>query len=141
MLNEHRNVIAAITQGRQLHGNDVQTVIEVLSERSLGHHLREVGIRSGDDPHVDLDRLTVADTLELALLERAQQLCLERAAHRPDFVEEERAFVRLFESSLARADRAGERAANMAEELGFQEVSGIALQFSATNRCVRRALL
>ena len=34
MLNEHRYVIAAITERRHLHRDDVQTVIEILSKRS-----------------------------------------------------------------------------------------------------------
>ena len=42
----------------------------------------------------------------------------------PDFVEEERAFVRLLEASLAVADGAGERAAHVAEELGFEQRFG-----------------
>ena len=45
----------------------------------------------------------VADALELALLQHAQQLRLQRRAHRPDFVEEQRALVRLLEPALPRA--------------------------------------
>ena len=70
---------------------------------------------------VDLDRVRVADALELALLQHAQQLRLQRRAHRPDLVEEERALVRLLEPSLPRADRAGERAADVAEELRLEQ--------------------
>ena len=55
-------------------------------------------MRRGDDADVDLDRVRVADALELALLQHAQQLRLQRRAHRPDFVEEERALVRLLEA-------------------------------------------
>ncbi len=55
---------------------------------------------------------------------RAEELCLQRAAHRPDFIEEERAFVRLFEASLARTDCASERPADMAEELRLQQGLG-----------------
>jgi hypothetical protein len=52
--------------------------------------------------------------LELAFLQHPQQLHLERRAHRSHFVEEERAFVRLLQASLAIADRARERAADVA---------------------------
>ena len=54
-------------------------------------------------------------------MKRAQQLHLERRAHRADFVEEQRALVRLFESSLSRADGARERAAHVTEQLCFEE--------------------
>jgi hypothetical protein len=42
--------------------------------------------------------------------------------------------VRLLDASLPCADRARERAANMAEQFRLERVSGIALQLSATNR-------
>ena len=67
------------------------------------------------------DRVRVADALELALLQHAQQLHLQRRAHRADLVEEQRALVRLLEAALARADRAGERAAHVAEQLGLEQ--------------------
>jgi hypothetical protein len=59
----------------------------------------------------------------------------------PTFVEEERPLVRLLEASLARADGAGERAAHVPEELGFEQRLGIALQLMATKRLARRGLL
>ena len=70
------------------------------------------------------DRVRVADPLELALLQHAQQLHLQRRAHRPDFVEKQRALVRLLEASLTVADGAGERAAHVAEELGLEQRLG-----------------
>jgi hypothetical protein len=84
----------------------------------------EIRVRRGNHADVDLDRVRVADALELALLQHAQQLRLERGTHRPDLVEEERALVRLLEASLARADGAGERAADVAEELRLQQRFG-----------------
>ena len=121
MLHEQRNVVAPLAQRRQLHRDDVQAVEQILAERALGDHLREIGVRRGDDADVDLDRLRVADALELALLQHAQQLGLQRRAHRPDLVEEERALVRLLEPALARADRAGERAAHVTEQLRLEQ--------------------
>ena len=74
------------------------------------------------DAHVHLDRLVVADALELAFLQHAQQLHLQRHAHRAHFVEEQRAAMRLLEPALPGADGAGERAAHVAEDLGFEQV-------------------
>ena len=61
------------------------------------------------------------DAFELALLQHAQQLRLERRAHGPDLVEEQRAPVRLLEPPLAVADGAGERAAHVAEQLRLEQ--------------------
>ena len=123
MLHEQRNVVAAFAQRRQLHRDHVQPVEEILAKRSVGDHPREIRVRGGDDADVDLDRVRVADALELALLQHAQQLRLQRRAHRPDFVEEERALVRLLEPALPVGDRAGERAAHVAEELAPRAAS------------------
>ena len=121
MLDEERDVFAAFAQRRKLHRDDVQAIEEVLAERGVRDHLREIGVRGGDDPDVDLDRVRVADALELPLLQHAQQLCLERRAHRRDLVEKQRALVRLLETTLAGADGARERAAHVAEELGLEQ--------------------
>ena len=65
--------------------------------------------------------MRVADALELALLQHPQQLHLHARAHGADLVEKQRALVRLLESALPRADRAGERAAHVTEQLGLQQ--------------------
>ena len=78
----------------------------------------------------------VADALELTLLQHAQQLHLQRHAHRAHFVEEQRAAMRLLEPSLPGADGAGERArARVRTSRPRAGSPGIALQLSATNRC------
>ena len=121
VLDEQRDVFLALAQRRQLHGDDVQPVEQVFAELPVGHHARQVAVGRGDDAHVDLGRVRVADALELALLQHAQQLHLQRRAHRPDLVEEERPLVRLLEASLPIADRAGERAAHVAEQLRLEQ--------------------
>ena len=141
VLNEQRDVFPAIAQRRQLDLDDIQPIVEVLAEAAVLDHFRQVGVGRGHHSHVHFDRLAVADALELALLEHAQQLHLQRHGHRPHFIEEQRALVRLFEPTLTRADGAGERAAHVAEELRFEQTSGIALQLSATKRCGRRGLV
>ena len=74
-----------------------------------------------DDAHVDLDRVRVADALELPLLKHPQKLHLHARTHCADFVEKQRPFVRLLEPALAGADGAGKRAAHVSEQLRLQE--------------------
>ena len=104
VLHQQRDVVAPLAQRRQLHRNHVEPVEQILAERAVRDHPVEIGVGRGDDPHVDLDGVRVADPLELALLQHPQQLRLQRRAHRPDLVEEERALVRLLEPAL-RASR------------------------------------
>ena len=109
---------------RQVHGDHVQAVVQILAERAVLHHLQQVGVGRGDDADVDLDRAVIADALELALLQHAQHLHLQRHRHGAHFVEEERAPVGLLEPALAHRDGAGERAAHVAEELGVEQRFG-----------------
>ena len=65
-----------------------------------------------------------ADALELVLLQEAQQLDLDRRRDLADLVEEQRAAVGLLEAPFAPPDRAGERAALVAEELALEQRLG-----------------
>ena len=85
VLREQRDVVLALAQRRQLDGDDVQPVEEILAEPALLHHLPQVDVGRGDDPHVDLDRLHAAQPHELALLHDAQQLAPASRAGRCRF--------------------------------------------------------
>ena len=65
--------------------------------------------------------MRVAHALELALLQGAEQLHLQVGRGGVDFVEEDRAGVGRFEAAGAVVDRAGECAADVAEELAFEQ--------------------
>ena len=110
--------------GGQLDRDDVEPVEEVLLEPAVGHHLPEVAVGGGDDAHVDALGPLGAERLELALLQHAQQLRLQRRAHRPDLVEEDRAAVGQRELALLGRGRAGERAADVAEQLRLEQRLG-----------------
>ena len=79
----------------------------------------------GDHPHIDPDQLASADTEELALRQHPQQTGLQGQRHVADLVEEQRAAVGLLDAADgALLARAGERAADVAEEFGFDQVLG-----------------
>ena len=110
--------------GRHLDGDDGEPVEEVLAETALGDQLREVLVRGGEDAHVHAERLLAADALEGLLLQRAQHLGLGLDAHVADLVQEQRAAVGQLELSAPPADRAGERAALVTEQLGLDQLLG-----------------
>ena len=65
-----------------------------------------------------------ADRQDFLLLDGAQQLDLQAERQVADLVEEDGAAARALEESFLVADRAGERAAQMAEELALEQVLG-----------------
>src|SRR6185503_14016628 len=97
VLDEQRNVLAALAQRRQMNVDDVEAVVEVLAERALDHQILEILMRGRDHARIDLDRLRAADGPHLLLLKDAQQLDLEPHRHVADLVEQERAAVRRLE--------------------------------------------
>src|SRR6185312_3533406 len=112
---EHRDVVRAFAERRQIDAENVQAIKQVGAEASLFHELAERLVRGGDDAHVDADRYGAADAHELALLEHAEQLDLGGRGDFSDLVEEERAGVRQLEPTEPPLGGAGERALLMAE--------------------------
>ena len=119
-----RQVLDTLAQRRHADGHDVESVVEVLAELARPHLGLQVAVGGGDDAHVDLEGAAAADPLEFALLEHAQQLGLKGGADLADLVEEQGAAVGLLEAALAGADRAGEGALFVPEELGLEQVVG-----------------
>ena len=90
---EQRDVAGALAQRRDLQRHDVEPVEQVFAEvaaRDLGSRSRFVAVTSRTST---LSVLMPADPLELALLDRAQELDLHLDGDLADLVEEQRAAV------------------------------------------------
>ena len=84
----------------------------------------QVAIGGGDQPDVRALQPRAAETRELTLFEDAQQLGLDRRRHLAHLVEEEHAAVGLLDAAGLGVDRAGERAALVAEQLRLEQLIG-----------------
>ena len=84
----------------------------------------QVAVGGGDDADVGVQHARAAEAHELALLEHAQQLGLHRRRHLADLVEEQHAAVGLLDAARLGGDRAGERAALVAEQLRLEQLVG-----------------
>src|SRR5204862_1345912 len=96
---EKRNVLDALAKARAPKWEDVETEEEVIAERAVGDALSEVLVRCREDADVHVDHMLAADAADLTRLERAKDLRLRDEIHVADFVEEERAAVRLLEEA------------------------------------------
>src|SRR5581483_5611092 len=123
-VHQQGDIFLALTQRRQVDGDDVQAVKEIFAESALTAELLQVHVGGGDDAHVYLDLLHAAQVHELAVLENAQDLGLGFQAHGADLVEENGAAISDFEQAFLRRHRAGERALDVAEERGLEQISG-----------------
>ena len=114
----------AVAQRRHEDRDDVQAEVEVLAEPARPDLARQVLVGRREHAHVHPDARRAADRLDDLLLQHAQHLGLRLQAHVADLVEEERAAVGELELAAPVGDRAGERAAHVAEQLALDQLLG-----------------
>ena len=90
-LRRSRTSSGLLAEGRQVDGDDLQPVVEVLAEAAPLDLVVEVLVRGADEADVDGARARLADPADLLLLEDAEELGLEGERQVADLVEEERA--------------------------------------------------
>ena len=99
------DVEPALAQRRQVDRHDVEAPVEVGAEAAGGDLGGEIAVGAGDDADVDRLGPDRADRQDLALLQGAQQLGLERERDLGDLVEQQGAAVGGAEQALAVARR------------------------------------
>src|SRR5580692_12170493 len=118
---ERQNILAAFTQWRDAQGDDIEAVIEILAKMMRTDFGFEVAIGRGDYSRIDVNSAFTANALEVLILQEAQKLGLESRCQVSDLVEENAAAVSGLEPAGLVLDRAGERAAHVAEQLAFEQ--------------------
>ena len=83
MMDERGNIVRPFAQRRHLDGKDIQPVVEIAAEQSIGDHLLEIAVRRRDQPHVNPLSACAPQPLELLFLQCAQQLRLNLRAGYP----------------------------------------------------------
>src|SRR5690606_26495157 len=122
MLHEQRNILRAIAQRHRANREHAEPEEQIFAETALPDLVLQIAIRRRDDPHVDVPRLLLADALERAFLEHAQQLALELERDLADLVEKQRAAVGELEAADAVAQRTRKRTAHVTEKLALEQV-------------------
>ena len=124
-----------LAQRRHAHGEHVQAIVQVGAELLRLHHRIEVAIRGGNQTRVGAQRARAAETLELTLLQHAQQFRLQLQRDLADFVEKHRAAVRQLEAADALRDGAVNAPFSWPNSSLSSRPVGIAAQFIFTKAC------
>ena len=134
---------ARVAQRRQRDRQHVQPVEQVLAELSRAcTSSSQVPVGRRDHADVDADVGRAADALERLLLEKAQQLGLQRRHHLADLVEEHRAAVGRSRAGRASAGRASVNAPRSWPNSSLSSsASGSAEQVMFMNGLAARSLL
>ena len=119
---ELREIVDALAQRRHADRNDVDAVVQVLAEAAVLDRLLEIDVGRRHQAEIGLDRLAAADALDLALLNRAQQLGLQVEAQVTNLVEEQGAAGGELELAELLFVRARERAALVAEQRALDQL-------------------
>src|SRR5690606_30371226 len=136
---EEFEVAVALAERGQTVGEHEQAVVEVAAEATFGDGALEVHAGSGDDADVDAEGAFAAEAADLAVLERGEELGLERKRQLTDLVQEERAGGGLLEEAAVRLLGARERAAGVAEEFAFEQGLGHAGAVDGDEGCAGAA--
>lgn len=91
--NQPRDILAAITQSRQMQGKYPEAVEQVTAKFFFFDRLYQIAIGGGDQAHVHPDRLRASQSLELVVLQNAQQFGLQFQWNLTNLVEQQRALV------------------------------------------------
>ena len=123
-LGQRQNVLAPLAQRRDVQLHHVQPVKQILAKTAGFDFLLQIAVARGEDARVGVDFAVRADALKSPVLRHAQQLGLQRRRHLGDFIQKNRAAVRLLKPADALGVRAGERALFVPEQFAFQQRFG-----------------
>jgi len=118
---EQRNVLEAFAQRRNLDGEDIQAVVQIFPQLTVGNGLLRITVGRRDDPGVDVDLFVAAHPPELSFLQDAQQLDLQLDRHLGDLVEEHRSTLGHLEVAFPPLDGVGKGAFLVAEDLRLDQ--------------------
>ena len=121
VLRERFDLLAPIAKRRQFDRDHTQPVVEVLAEFPFCDQLLQIRIRRGDDTHVHGEGGRLAERVDLAGFEEAQQLGLQVETELADLVEEQRPVLCGPDQARIVAICPGERAALEAEEMALDQ--------------------
>ena len=100
------------------------TIIQILAEAPGRDLIQQVAVRSRHDAHIHLEGGVASHALDLPLLDGPQELDLHEQGNFADFIQKQRAAVRLQKTPVPALVRARESAFLVPEQFGFQKAFG-----------------
>jgi hypothetical protein len=89
MFGQKQDVLSPVAKWRQMQGNDIQAIKQILPEASLSDALGQIPVCGGDHAHIDAQGFGTAYALELLLLQDAEQFDLRVRCEFADLVEKD----------------------------------------------------
>src|SRR6266849_5376873 len=122
MMNEEQYVLGSFTNRGQGDANGIESVVQILPERSILKRFRESSVGCRDHTRIDFVGGAFADAFAFPLLKESQQLHLSRLRNFTHLIEEDGPAVCHFKPAFPVLERAREGAPHMAEELAIHQI-------------------
>src|SRR6516225_11756281 len=131
MAHEQRDVFPALTQGREVNGENVQPIVKICAEFIRFDHFSKISVRCSYQPNIDLANTSASQAFEFLFLKDAEQYGLQAQGDIAHLVQEEGSFVRLFKTPAPWCDGARKRTLLVTKKLTLKQVerNGCAIQF------------
>src|SRR5579884_3052638 len=100
-MRDHWNIFTPISQRRNLNVEHLQSVQEILTERSLGHEFFQIAITGNDKANVNRSSLGLTNSSNFSFLDNPQEFCLQCRSRVRNFVKENRPSIRRFKQTSA----------------------------------------
>ena len=88
---KHRNVLSPYPERRDVDGNDLETIIKILTKFTLRYGAVQIFIGSGYDSGCGAHRFIAPQALKSIVLQHPEQLGLQRQTHVAYFVQKQSA--------------------------------------------------
>ena len=95
-------------------------MVQIGAKAPFHHLLAQIAVRRRQHPHIDPQAAVIADALNIAILQHAQQFGLQRQRQFADFVKKQGAVIRHLKFTAAFADSPGKCPFHMAEQLALR---------------------
>ena len=118
---QERNVVASLTQGRQVQLDHIQTVKEISSKNTGGGKFLQITVAGGNHTRAYFDHLGAANRHHFTFLQHPQKLHLQSRARLAHFVEKDSAFAGVFKNAALVGGRARERALNVTKQFRLEQ--------------------
>src|SRR6266436_622988 len=140
---QKRNIPLALAKGWNMNGKNIQAKEEIRSELLLAHHHLQIAVCRGNQTRIGSKCSRTSQSLELLLLQHAEQFGLQFERNFSYFVQKNRAAIGHFEAPNALRDRSCECAFLVPKQLAFQQTcrNGRAVELDEGLRAPRAQIM
>src|SRR5215813_10679553 len=119
IVDDCRNLRAALTQWRHTEPDNIQTIVKILAKLALSHQFFQIGVCCGNNPDINLNRFLFTQWLNFTFLQKSEQLGLYVERQVSDFIDEKSSTGSGANYPGGIRNRAGKSAAPVTEQVAF----------------------